>query len=415
MQIETWFNTEDIKRFYFPGRIFVGSGVFRRAVTLCANVDGLVAVVADQTIHDMPFVREGLSELSTKTAGTLLVRGAPIAQEVEKFVQALDGPPAVVLAIGGGSATDFAKAVVASFLFGAIDGVGLRGNVARVVAGTKPVLVSVPTTAGSGAEASRYYVTYDKLDHHKVFGKSWNLVADWIMLDPVFLQSMPDGILVSCAFDAFVHLFETFICGRERSRMGEMFSLYGIGQVMEALNRATYCGERSDEVHAALMETATLGGVAISNVRTGNIHEAAGALLELTDLSHPETLFVFFRDAVEQYLEFIRDRERQLVSHLRLVPAFSGFTSMEDVIRWWETIFARVGLDSRIRNSIVGLTPSLDKVRNHIFQRIYSDKVWITKESPLALDEPAIRLFIDRSLARFGGNEPTAYSRGARP
>jgi alcohol dehydrogenase class IV len=405
MQIETWFNTEEIKRFYFPGRIFVGPGVFRHVIQFCGDVSGPVAVVADQTVHDMPFVTEALSTISSKTVATFLVRGAPIAQEVEDFVRTLYEPPAVVLAIGGGSSTDFAKAVVAMFLFGGIDGVGLRGNTPRIHAGLKPVLISVPTTAGSGAEASRYYVTYDKLDHHKVFGKNWQLIADWIMLDPVFLKSMPDSILVSCSFDAFVHLFETLVCQHERSRMGEMYSLHGIGHIMDALNHAIYSGERSDKVHATLMEMATLGGVAISNVRTGNIHEAAGALLELTDLSHPETLFVFFRDAIEQYLESIRDRERQLISHLRLVPAFADFASMEDVILWWEALFAKVGLDSRIRDSIIKLKPDLDKARDHIFQRIYADKVWITKESPITLDEPAIRELIDRSLARFGINE----------
>lgn len=402
MNIETWFNTDDIKRYYFPGRILVGTGLLERAVGLCLEVDGAVAVVADKAVYEMTFVREALASLSAKAPKVMVVQGAPIAQAVGEFVQQLDGPPAIILAIGGGSATDFAKAVAASFLFGSIDGVGLRGNVPRPYSVSKPLLVSVPTTAGSGAEASRYYVTYDRLDHHKVFGKSWQLIADWIMLDPVFLRSMPEPILVSCAFDAFVHLFETLVCRHERSWMGEMFSVNGIPRVMAALAQAIDCHDRSDAVLGALMETATLGGVAISNVRTGNIHEAAGALLELTDLSHPETLFVFFRDAVEQYLANIGDSEGRLLSQLRLVPAFADFTSMNDVIAWWEGMFAKVGLDSRIRTSISQLRSSLGSVRNHVFQRVYTDKVWITKESPLELNEDAIRSMIDRSFARFG-------------
>ena len=225
MNIETWFNTEDIKRFYFPGRIFVGAGVLAHAVNLCRDIDGHVALVADKLVYDMPFVQQALAALNGKTVKTVLVQGAPVAQDVDAFVQTLGSQPAVVLVIGGGSATDFAKAVVASIYFGAIDGVGLHGNVARPRSHSKPLLVSVPTTAGSGAEASRYYVTYDRNDHHKVFGKSWQLVADWIMLDPVFLRSMPEDILVSCAFDVFVHLFESFVCRYEKSWMGEMFSV----------------------------------------------------------------------------------------------------------------------------------------------------------------------------------------------
>ena len=170
---------------------------------------------------------------------------------------------------------------------------------------------------------------------------------------------------------------------------------------MAVLDRAMNNGERSDEVHGALMEMASLGGISISNVRTGNIHEAAGALLELTNLSHPETLFVFFREVVRQYLVEIRDHEERLVSSLRLIPAFAQFTSLEDVISWWEQLFVKVGLDSKIRDSIARLKPNIDKARDHIFQRVYSDKVWITKESPLILDEKLIMLFIDRSLDRF--------------
>ena len=402
MNIETWFNTEEIKRFYFPGRIFVGPGVFSRAVVLCHETNGTVAVVIDKVVHDLSFVREALANLGSKLSKLMLVDGAPIAQDVDAYVRSFVNPPKVVLAIGGGSATDFAKAVVASFVFGVVDGVGLRGNVPKVCSDTKPLLVSVPTTAGSGAEASRYYVTYDQADRHKVFGKSWRLVADWIMLDPVFLRSVPDSILVSCAFDLFVHLFETLICRQERSWIGGMFSVHGISRLMDALSRAIYDGERSDAVHCALMETATLGGVAISNVRTGNLHEAAGALLELTNLSHPETLFVFFRDAVEQYLGVIGDCEARLLAQLRLVPAFENFSALGDVIGWWEALFAKTGLEAKIRESMVELKPSLDKVHDHVFQRVYSDKVWINKESPLPLGEQAIRNLIERSLNRFG-------------
>jgi alcohol dehydrogenase class IV len=215
------------------------------------------------------------------------------------------------------------------------------------------------------------------------------------------LTTMPITTLAGCAFDAFVHFFETAIAKHERSRFGEMLSLDGMPRIMRALEEVVSTNSRDGDALADLMYSATMAGVAISNVRTGNIHEAAGALLELTELSHPETLFVFFREAVGQYLVEIRDQEEQLVARLWMIPAFEHFATMEDIISWWEQIFVTVGLDSRIRASVVKLKPSMDKARVHIFQRVYSDKVWITKECPLILDEISIRDFIDRSLDRF--------------
>ncbi len=401
MQIEKWFNTAEIKRFYFPGKIFIGRGAFEHAVTICKDIDGPVAIVVDRIFANKPVVTDALTALKSKTSGIKIIEGAPIAQEVLEFVRTFDANPAAIFAIGGGSVTDFAKATVSHFRFGSIDGIGLGGRVPSAKA-PKPLLVSVPTTAGSGAEASRYFVTYDRHDHHKMFGKSWDLVADWIMLEPGFLESMPEDILVACAFDVFVHLFETLVCQYERSWIGDMFSLDGIAHTMEALGRAIYEGERSDEVHARLMQSATFGGIAISNVRTGNMHEAAGALLELTNLSHPETLYVFFRQAVEQYKSAITERERLLIAHLRLIPRFEEFNTLNNVIEWWEEIFRKVGLDERVRAGVMSCTYPLTQVREHVFKRVFSDKVWINKESPVVLDEQAIWQLIDRSFARFG-------------
>lgn len=404
MNIETLFNTEDIKRYYFPGRILIGRGVLEHSISLCRDARGPTAVIVDSSICGATAVDEILNQLRDVIVATKVVRGRPVSQEVEEFVQSLATPPAIVLAIGGGSTSDFAKAVVSYFYFGEIDGVGLGRNLPTPRSAAKPLLIIMPTTAGSGAEASRYFVTYDKNDQHKVFGRSWSLIADWIILDPQFLDSVPADSLVACAFDAFVHLFETFVCRHEKSRMGEMLSLHGIPHLMKALDQAIYRNDRSLDVHEVLIEAATLGGMAIANVRTGNIHEAGGALLELTTLSHPETLFVFFRDAIEQYLPAIGESEKLLISHLGLVPTLENLTSIDDVITWWENIFSKVGLVERIRDVIedIHIRHPMEKVRDHIFQRVYSDKVWINKECPIQLDEQSIFDLIDKALKRFG-------------
>jgi alcohol dehydrogenase class IV len=406
VNIETFFNGDDAKRFFFPGKVFIGKGIATRAAELVALHDS-VAIVVDRAFAESAIHRNIRDAVAPERSISWVVQGAPYVQDVMSFIAQMTEIPAVIVSIGGGSAADFAKAIILHELFGTVDGVGVgekRGLSPRPGA-KRPVYVAIPTTAGSGAEASRYYVNYDKNTYGKVYGKTWTTVADWILLDPEMLSTMPTPTLVACAFDAFVHFFETLIAKHERSSFGEMFSFDGIPRIMGALDTIVIHRCRDDKVYEDLLYSATLAGMAISNVRTGNMHEAAGALLELTDLSHAETLFVFFRDAIEQYLEAIRDREKQLISRLRLVPAFAEFASLEDVIRWWEALFAKVGLDSRIRDSIVRLKPSLDKVRNHVFQRVYADKVWITKECPLALDEPAIWALIDRSLARFGIND----------
>lgn len=401
MEIEKFYNTADIKRFYFPGKIFSGKGALALAAEVCDEVVGQIVIVIDEAVSKRQDIQDVVRSLKHKTIALRIIGGAPITQHIEEFTSQFSKMPDAILSIGGGSVTDFAKGIIALYLYGTISDIGISGGPSKI-SNDKPILVSVPTTAGSGAEASRYYVTYDIEDHHKVYGKTFNLIADWIFIEPNFLESIPRDILVSCAFDAFIHFFESFICRYERSRFGEMLSLNGISEVMGALDKAIYQNIRDDRVHASLMESATLAGVAITNVRTGSIHEGAGALLELTNLSHSETLFVFFRDAIEQYSEAISDRESLLAAHLRVNAKFKEIQTMDDIISWWEKLFVDVGLDAKVRKELGACQFPLEKVRTHVFQRIFTDKVWVGKESPVLLDENLVWNLIDLSFARFG-------------
>ena len=362
-----------------------------------------VALVVDCVFADSKLLDEIKAKFTNKKCHIWVINGAPFAQDVMTFIGQIGSVPEVVVSIGGGSAADFAKSIILYALFGSLEGVGVgpKLGLPRIAGSIRPLYIAVPTTAGSGAESSRYYVTYDKITHAKVYGKTWEIVADWIFLDPLFLASMPSAALVGCAFDAFVHLFETLIVKHETSMFGEMFSLNGIPKIMHAIHLAVTENQRNDDVHEQLLYGASLAGVAISNIRTGSIHEAAGALLELTPLSHAETLFVFFRTAVEQYLEEISSQEESLITQLRFLPAFSNFRTMQDVIAWWEFIFHKVSLDLKITEAVANLEPTLASAREHIFNRVYSDKVWVGKESPRVLSEKDVWYLVDHSLQRF--------------
>jgi alcohol dehydrogenase class IV len=400
IDIEKFFNTDDKKRFHFPGKIFVGAGM---ASDMGASLKGhrSVALVIDSAFVDGGLHRAIAKGLEGSLTEVAVVKGMPITQEVIALAEKLEKPLSAIVSVGGGSATDTAKATIAQLIFGDINGIGL-GTKTLGAPRNKPLFVSIPTTGGSGAEASRYYVTYDRNTKNKVFGRSWSLVADWIILDPAVLEGMPAHILAGCAFDAFMHFFETLICRYERSSFGEMLSLHWMVVILQAVHKAIHQGVRDTHVHSALLEAGTMGGVAISNARTGSIHEAAGALLEHTSLTHAETLFVFFRTAVAQYRTEIADRENLLVERLRQVPAFANFASLDDVIDWWESIFSATGILDHIRRDLSQCQAKKEVIKQHIFTRVFNDKVWITKESPRLMDEALIHELIDVSLGSFG-------------
>lgn len=403
MNIESFYNSKTEKRFFFPGKVIVGADCSRHVSVILQSYRS-IAFVVDQFFLNSQLLKSLLGfHKSNSPIYTKIVSGRPYVEEIIDFRSTFSTDVEAIVAIGGGSATDFAKALVLLCLYDDIDGIGIgerRGEVPTSHR-AKPIFISIPTTAGSGAEASRYFVTYSRASQGKVHGKSWLGVADWIFLDPNLLQSVPNEILVACAFDSFVHFFESFIIKEERSPFGDMLSLHGLPLLMHNLDIAITCGRRDALVDQNLLYTATLAGIAISNIRTGNVHEAAGALLEVTDLSHPESLFVFFREAILEYADAVSDRERLLIQHLHLYGSLNSVNSLSELILWWESLFINVGLDARIKESVARAPISRDEMEARIFNRVWSDKVWVNKESPVLITEESLRLFIQRSLSRF--------------
>ena len=400
--LETFFNRDSIKRFAFPGALVWGPDARGEVASILGEANEVDCYV-DTHFASHPLTDELLFPISSRVRRRVVVAGEPRTQAVIADASAFSVPDAVI-AIGGGSTIDFAKAVIATRIFGHVDDVGMgrfRG-LAPLPGVSRPTLVAVPTTAGTGADASRYYVTYDGDTKSKVHGKSWRLIADWSVLDPAFLRGSPTGLLITSAFDTFVHLFESMICRGEASWFGHMLSLDTIPRLVRSLDAVASHGDRSDETLLELLFSASVGGISISNTRTGNIHEAAGALLEVSALSHPETLFVFFESAYEQYAEATTEICETLLGRLHVSAPDLDLNSMRDVIDWWGGLFRSAGATDRIRAQVEGLQSRHVEIRERIFERVWADRVWIDKESPVTLSRDEVRMFIDRGLALHG-------------
>ena len=402
LDLETFYNTQDVKRFAFPGRLLWGKDVRFHVESLLADCDRIELYV-DVFFDKHPFVRSLQENFGSRLLHREIVRCTPRIRAIEETAHARRPSADAIVAIGGGSTMDFAKAVIAKRLFGTFDGVGIREKrgIRPLPEAQKPLFVSLPTTAGTGAEASRYYVTYDDETHAKCHGKSWRLIADWILLDAEFICSSPDALIVASAYDAFVHFFESFVCRNEASWFGEMLSIDGIARILRSLDLLINGGRRDRKLYLELLYAATIGGVAISNVRTGNIHEAAGALLERSSLTHPETLFVFFRTAYDQYHMKIRDKEAVLMSRLKEAGLSREMNGIRDVILLWEGFFQKTGLLEHIQKEMSILREDWEGIRNHIFQRVWEDRVWCEKESPVPLSEEMVWNFIDHSVEAY--------------
>lgn len=383
---ETFFNA-DTQRFFSPARWLWGPTALARGIELVSEFKRPVLVI-DAALTAHPAAQS--LKAAGNWAGSLVHCGITLTERCRELAPRLAEAEAIVT-VGGGSVTDTVKAALAEWLYGDLDGVGMgpRRGEAPIDGRKRPLLLSFPSTCGAGAEASRYYVSYRQADRAKVHGKSWALVADWIFGDPAFLGDAPGSLLVETAFDAFVHFWESYLCRYEAGPLSRALSIHGMDTVLQALPRAL-AGDTT--ALTPLIYAGTLGGMAISNVRTGHIHEAAGALLEACDLSHGATLFVFFAPALEQFASVVA-ADTTLAS---LLGRHCGGARVDALAAWWQARFEDACCLAPIAVALQHQDST--QLRQAIFKRVAADQVWCLKESPVRLDPAAIEAFVDRAF-----------------
>lgn len=355
-------------------------------------------LVLDHALLDDPFI----AEFSSRRSGVhrITVSAEPTTANVDAGLRQLPGKPDWIVAIGGGSTIDTAKAFLAQSLFGQYRrvGYGALRNAGDAPSLRPPRFVAVPTTAGSGSETSRYYLVSDSSTGEKLVSRSWQVCPEFALLDSYFLAGAPASVIVAGAFDAFVHLWETLICRFEASPMVDMLSLEGISLILSAAPRAVDSAGGDTGALEDLQRAAALGGIALSNVRSGLMHTAGEALAAAVPLAHALTLMVFFSAAVESYRGGIHAQEQRLLR--RLAETMAGrFDSIGDIVAFWGRLFEKTGLTSRIRDTMVRCKPESTAVVG----KILADAVLVSKEHPAPLDRGQVESFVRRAFSQAQG------------
>lgn len=392
------FNTPSLKRFFSPTRIIMGRDSRNIIFDIISDKNKIVLVL-DRFFNRDGFIKQIYHKYPNSIIAKLIVKSEPDSFFIDSNIKVSLKKIDYIIAIGGGSTIDTAKAIIAKKIYGDYHHIGY-GEYRFVKPKNKsgqPYFVALPTTAGTGTETSRYYLISDKETKEKVVSRSWSVVPDLAILDSYFLEKSPPKILILGAFDAFLHLWETFICRYERSIFNDMLVLEGISKILSTMEILDKKGKLSSSQLLDLQYAATLGGIALSNVRTGVIHDAGEALSAQASLSHPESLIVFFEQAIGQYLPAIGDREEILINRVKTTIPELKIYSIKDVVNYWKAVFEKHDIYKHIKDAIG--KKHLDSER--IINKILQDQVLINKESPVLLTSEMIRDFIVKSLNRY--------------
>jgi alcohol dehydrogenase len=262
-----------ISSFFCPTRIYMGASSHRELPGLLTEFRCRRLFLAmDAALRETEFAKSLLALLNEAKIAVLIfteIEPDPSNFTVEKaFVQSRAHNPDVILAVGGGSTIDVAKAVaILSTNGGRIhDYEGIeRFNMPPLP------LIAVPTTAGTGSEVSGSCVITDIEKQLKMSIRHASLnPARIAILDPLALRTIPPAVACHAGLDAFVHAFESFI-SRNANPFTDAINLEAIALI--SVNLRPFVANPTNE-HAALKMLcgSALAGMTFGQTGLGNVH-----------------------------------------------------------------------------------------------------------------------------------------------
>ena len=179
-----------------------------------------------------------------------------------------------LIAIGGGSAMDCAKAVGARVAYPkrTVNELGGKLKVWRKL----PMLIAIPTTAGTGSETTLAAMITDPGTHRKYAIMSFPLIPRYAVLDASVTYSLPPHLTASTGVDALTHAVEAYI-GRSTTKETRKLALEATKLVFENVEKA-YANGHDHGAREHMLHAAYKAGIAFSKSYVGYIHAVAHSL-----------------------------------------------------------------------------------------------------------------------------------------
>lgn len=258
--------------FKIPQNIEFGMGSLKKLPGILAdNKSDNVLLVSDRGLESIGVVKkiQDIIEAAGITCTSFLDVIPNPTVEVVNAATALykESGATSIVALGGGSSMDVAKAVGVLVNYG--------GNIVDyegfgTVPGPIVPMIAIPTTAGTGSEVTASSVITDTSRNYKLSVISYEILPKYAILDPELIMTAPASIAAACGVDALIHAIEAYI-----STKSSPFSDAMAEKAMELIgaNLRRFVANRQDaEAACAMMAGSNFAGIAFAWAKLGNVH-----------------------------------------------------------------------------------------------------------------------------------------------
>lgn len=294
-------------------RIEFGEGKYREIPEIIAGMKGNILFILSRSFAAAKYyceIKDGLKKNNLEW-WEIFVSGEPSPELVDDTVLKFkDRNIGVVVSIGGGSTIDYGKAVSAMLLekgsvVDYLEGVGTKAH-----SGIKVPFIAVPTSAGTGSEATKNAVLSRVGENG--FKKSLrhdNFVPDVAVVDPLLSVSCPKNITAACGLDALTQLLESYT-STNSSPMTDALAESGLKHIKEGFISAFLDGNdlkaRSHMAYAAM-----ISGITLANAGLGVVHGLASPIGGYFKIPHGVVCGTLLGEATRMNIEVLLKEPEQ--------------------------------------------------------------------------------------------------------
>ena len=275
-------------------------------------------IIVSKTIMKSGLLDDFFEKLKEKNVSYEIydsVRPNPSIENIEECLKVYQNSNCnAIAAIGGGSPIDCAKVVAARAANSNLQIKDLRGflKVKKPI----PPLFAVPTTAGSGSEATVAAVVTDSNTHEKYAIADFKLVPDFAILDPELTVGVPPHLTASTGMDALTHAIEAYV-GKNGTKYTNDKALKAAKMIIDNLE-SVYKDGTNIEGRNALLMASNYAGEAFTRANVGYVHAIAHSIGGLYGVAHGLANAIILPKVLEYYGESAYEKLSEIAVYVKL-------------------------------------------------------------------------------------------------
>lgn len=272
------------REFLMPGRVITGEGAAQAAMQYIAKLGKHALIVTGKVVSTLDVFSQFtclLKDYGIKYDIFSGITGEPDDLMVKAGLAAYEANGCdFLIAIGGGSPMDAMKAI------GTLKTCGgeLRDYMGKEICGQFPPMAAVPTTAGTGSEATKFTVITDSETQVKMLLKGESLIPSIAILDPAYTKASPENVTAATGLDALTHAVEAYTSNKAQP-LTDAVALSAVKRIFKYLPRA-YSNGNDTEARSQMSVAALEAGIAINNASVTVVHGMSRPIGALFHVPH---------------------------------------------------------------------------------------------------------------------------------